>query len=291
MGIYERNYYRDDVELNLTPSWNGRSAVTVLIIANAVVFLANMLFSPGPLSEGNQGVINELLMLNADDLAKPWLWWRVITNGFTHSALSPFHLIFNMLGLYFLGRPVEDRYGTKEFYRIYFVSLAICSLGWLLIQRLSGRHDSLLGASGAVTCIEMLFVYNFPTARIIWFLFPVPAWVLGVFLVLTNMVSRPGSNVAFDVHLIGIACATAYFFLKLDFRFMDDLSQTWRRIVRRVTGPRLKLHSPTKQLAESEEADRILAKIHASGQDSLTSREKKFLEKYSRKVRERQKET
>jgi hypothetical protein len=36
---------------------------------------------------------------------------------------------------------------------------------------------------------------------------------------------------------------------------------------------------------EAREADRILEKIHASGKDSLTSREKKFLEKYSQSVR------
>ena len=36
---------------------------------------------------------------------------------------------------------------------------------------------------------------------------------------------------------------------------------------------------------EAKEADRILEKIHASGKDSLTSREKKFLEKYSQNVR------
>jgi hypothetical protein len=39
--------------------------------------------------------------------------------------------------------------------------------------------------------------------------------------------------------------------------------------------------------SEVDEADRILAKIHESGQDSLSSKEKKFLEKYSRAVRER----
>ncbi|MEQ1829028.1 MAG: rhomboid family intramembrane serine protease [Pirellula sp.] len=299
MGIYERNYYREESELNLAPSWNGRSAVSTLVIANVAVFILNMLFNVGQ-PEANAGPINGLLSLRADDWSQPWYWWRLITNGFVHDTGTPFHLVFNMLGLYFLGRSVEDKYGTMEFYRIYFVALLICSASWLLLQLLQGRHDVLLGASGAVICIEMLFVFNFPTARIILLVFPVPAWVLGVILVLSNFfttqTTRAGTSVAYDVHVVGILCAVAYFFLKLNFRFMENPMQAWRRTMRRLTGPKLKVHtasrgqSSSKLQSDAEEADRILAKIHATGQDSLTSREKKFLENYSRTVRERQKE-
>jgi len=78
--------------------------------------------------------------------------------------------------------------------------------------------------------------------------------------------------------------------LGFSFRSLDDVRSAWRRLLRRLTGPKLKVHSDlheTKQ-NDSEEADRILAKIHETGQDSLTSRERKFLERYSREVRAKQ---
>jgi len=50
----------------------------------------------------------------------------------------------------------------------------------------------------------------------------------------------------------------------------------------------LKIHNPDKYLArDAEEADRILAKIHEEGEASLTSSERKTLERYSRLQREK----
>ena len=50
----------------------------------------------------------------------------------------------------------------------------------------------------------------------------------------------------------------------------------------------LKIHDPDRQLAkDADEADRILAKIHAEGEESLTAGERKILERYSRLQREK----
>lgn len=287
MGIYDRNYYREESEINLAPTWNQRSAVSTLIIANVAVFVANILLSQPRFTDVYQGSVNEFLLLSSSDYANPLYWWRLVSYGFVHDAASPMpmHLIFNMIGLYFLGRPVEDRYGRSEFLRIYFIALVICGAAWLFKHYALGSSGRLLGASGAVLCMEMLFVFNFPTARIILFVFPVPAWVLGIFLVLSNFATQPSSGIAVDVHLVGIMCAAAYFFLGLNFRSLGDVPGLWRKLVRRLTGPKLKIHSESSLQSDAEEADRILAKIHDLGQDSLTSREKKFLENYSRTVR------
>lgn len=291
MGIYERNYYRDENELDLRPNWDQRSAVSTLIIINVAVFVANM-FLRNSFVVGDQGAVNEFLKLSGSDFGRPYLWWHTLTYGFCHDADAIQHLLFNMLGLYFLGRSVEDRYGRMEFYRIYLISMVICGVVWLLKQQLFGTNGGLLGASGAVLCIEMLFVFNFPKSRVYLLVFPVPAWVLGILLVLMNIASNPSSNVATDVHLTGILCAVAYFFLGLSFRFMGDIKGSWRRWLRRRSGPKLKIHNETTTSVANDamEADRILAKIHESGQDSLTSKEKKFLEKYSRSVRAKKQE-
>ena len=46
------------------------------------------------------------------------------------------------------------------------------------------------------------------------------------------------------------------------------------------------VHAPSKDDIES---DRILEKIHNEGKDKLTLREQRFLERYSREVREKRK--
>jgi len=288
MGIYERNYYRDENELDLRPNWDQRSAVSTLIIINVAVFVANI-FLRNSFVPKDQGAVNNFLMLSAGDVNHPYLWWHTLTYGFCHDALTPipFHLIMNMVGLYFLGRTVESHYGRAEFYRIYLISMLVCGIVWLLKAGIFGATGGMLGASGAVLCISMLFVFNFPQARVAMFVFPMPAWVLGILLVLMNLASNPSSGVATDVHLTGILCAAAYFFLGLNFRFLGDLQGAWRKGLRRLMGPKLKIHSESTPATsnDEEEADRILAKIHESGQDSLTTKEKKFLEKYSRTVR------
>ncbi len=285
MGIYDRNYYREENELDLRPNWDQRSAVSTLIIINVVVFVANALLSKG-ITLLHQGAVNERLLLSGEDIKHPFLWWHIVSYGFCHDATGISHLLFNMLGLYFLGRSVEERYGKMEFYRIYLISMVICGLVWLLKEFTMGTNGRLLGASGAVLCIEMLFVFNFPTSRVYLLVFPVPAWVLGILLVLMNLASSP-TGIATDVHLTGILCAVAYFFLGLSFRFMDDIKGAWRRWMRRHAGPKLKIHNESASTSpqDADEADRILEKIHEFGQDALSAKERKFLEKYSRSVR------
>jgi hypothetical protein len=51
---------------------------------------------------------------------------------------------------------------------------------------------------------------------------------------------------------------------------------------------KLKLHDPDRKLQkEADDADRLLAKIHEQGESSLTASERKLLERYSRRQREK----
>lgn len=293
MGLYERDYYRDDT-IRLQPDWDGKSAVSYLLLLNIAIYIANILLSN--FKANDQGIVNNALMLVGSDATKPWLWWHTLSYAFVHDASANggiWHIVFNMLGLYFLGRSVEDRYGKWEFLRIYLIAAVLCGVAWLLKNSLIGAPNSrLLGASGAVICIEMLFVLNFPKQVIYLFVFPVPAWVLGVFLVLSNLITTPTSQVAVDVHIMGILIAVAYFFLGWNFSFVQDLGGAFRRLKRKWLGPKLRIHEDVELASGTDdaEADRILAKIHELGKDSLTAKERKFMEKYSRKVRARKQE-
>jgi membrane associated rhomboid family serine protease len=288
MGLQDRGYYQNDQDLDMRPSWNQQSAVSQLIILNVIVFVVNLLF--GNVSTTNQGSVNEALALDADTLWKPWTWYKVLTYAFAHSSRDISHIFFNMLSLYFMGRSVEMKYGRKEFLKIYLLAALFCGVLSMVVRSFGPDGRSVLGASGAVLCISMLFVYNFPNATVYFIVFPMPAWVLGVIFVLTNFFSNPGSGVAYDVHLFGILFATMYFFLGWNFSKLQDPMQGVASIQRWWKRRKFKLHtqddpSLSDEELEAREADRILEKIHASGKDSLTSREKKFMEKYSQSVR------
>ena len=284
MGIHDRPYYRDEVPPGLEPSWNNRSAIATIIFVCVGAFVLNMFVG------GRPGGLSDYLALNASDLTRPLMWWRTLTYGFLHDHNGVGHLLWNMFGLWMLGRAVEERYGSAEFWRIYLVAVVACGFIWLVTQRMAGGDASLVGASGAVICIEMLFVLNFP--RVVLMLFgvlPIQAWVLGVILIATNILSagptEGGNRVAYDVHITGIAFAFLYFYGGLNLNFLEAVPQAVRRMRRKFAGPQLRAFDPDRAREDSEEADRILDKIHRSGQDSLTRRERKFLERYSESVR------
>jgi membrane associated rhomboid family serine protease len=281
MGIYDRPYYRAGGLPPVAP-WDQRSMVSMLIIANAAIFIANFLLT------NRSGTITNLLRVDPEVMHQPLQWYRIISYGFAHSSADVMHIVFNMASLYFLGRSVEDRYGRWEFLRFYLVAIALGGLYWAI--RTWGGGNPMLGASGGVTAVCMLFVFCFPRVEILLMgVIPMPAWALGVLIIVGNMLGGRG-GVAYDVHLVGAAFATAYFYGNLNFAFVEHFADR-ARISWRQKQRGFKVHRPEEPEAplgkDELEADRILAKIHQLGQDSLTAAERKFMESYSRRMRER----
>src|SRR6478735_3580129 len=98
MGIYNRDYYRED-EQRLW--FGGRTLVVNIIIANAVVLVADLLFN-------NQ--ISQFCELQPDLLQRPWQCWQLVTYGFVHDPHDLKHILFNMYFLYLFGMDVETIY-------------------------------------------------------------------------------------------------------------------------------------------------------------------------------------
>ena len=80
----------------------------------------------------------------------------------------------------FLGRSVEERYGKWEFLRFYLVAIVLGGIYWT-IRTWNGGNQGMVGASGGVTAVCMLFVFCFPRVEVLMMgVIPIPAWVLGV---------------------------------------------------------------------------------------------------------------
>lgn len=314
MGIENRGYYRDSYDEYSAPWRQGgtRSIVLTLIIINVVIFGID-LFTPRVAGDGSVVTgtmvgeqvgqskwtghwLSHWMSLKSNLLERPWQIVNLFTYGFAHSPLDsssgPFHLLFNMLTLFFLGHAVEAHLGRQEFLRFYLIAIVVSGIGFLLSCWMFGMTRSCLGASGAVTAVVMLFILNFPKQKLALFgAFEMPAWVLGVLLIVLDLLRalNPESRIAVETHLTGAAFAAAYFYGGWNFG-------TLRSTNRNAGRGDLQIHNPGDDDEDGDDAqwaklqtegDRILEKINQEGQDSLTWRERRTLKRYSEQLRKR----
>ena len=193
-----------------------------------------------------------------------------------------------MLVLFFLGRDVEDAYGPKEFLRLYLVMVVFGNVVWNVVNKMAGTpaEVAVYGASGAITGVVVLYALNFPhRTLLLFFVIPIPAWLLGVLYVVSDMLGvfgvSAGSNVAFSVHLAGAAFAFVYHQRGWNLTRLTEGRIAWPSFHRK---PRLRIHKPEQEPGAdlSAEVDRILEKIYREGEASLTGKERKTLETASR---------
>ncbi|HWA99821.1 MAG TPA: rhomboid family intramembrane serine protease [Pirellulales bacterium] len=280
MGLYDRDYLRDDDERPGLHLGGARSMVANLIIVNVGVFLVDVLFD---------GKLSEWLALRTDTLWHPWNLWQLLTYGFLHSVADIRHIVFNMIGLYFFGGAIEAKYGRREFLLYYLASIVFGGLVWLGVENFAGRaSEDVIGASGAVTACTILFVFNYPFQTIYFFgILPMPAWVMGVlFLVFDVMGAGRGSTgIAYEVHLAG--ALFAYLYWQFHWRLSPWVPEGMPRF--RFRRPSLRVHRPGDEddNVSQERIDQILAKISAQGEASLTREERRALEDASRRYQRR----
>ena len=106
--------------------------------------------------------------------------WRLLTCCFLHSRSDLFHIVFNMMFLWFFGRPIESIYGPKEFLCFYLVAALTASVSYLGLNLVTGSLAPMIGASGAILGVLALFAVHFPKQIInVMLVIPVEArWVV-----------------------------------------------------------------------------------------------------------------
>lgn len=295
MGIYDRDYYRPARPAPVYSSFRPRSIVITLIVVNVAVWLIDGLFLSGSLRNymAVHVVPSDSPLAYGDTLTHPWLWWQFLTAGFAHAAEFQ-HVLFNMLVLFFLGRDVEEHYGSKEFLWLYLVTVVFASLAWTVVNKLVDTGPvGMYGASGAIAGVVILFALNFPNRTLLlFFVIPMPAWVAGILFVLLDMFGAFGvaidTNVAFSAHLAGAAFAFIYFQRQWNLTRLTEGRFSWLRSPFRKN-PRLKVHKPEEEVESdmTKEVDRLLEKISSEGEASLTAKERRILETASREYQRR----
>jgi len=275
VGLHDRQYWQEPGPTGGVFAGLPRpsSAVKLLLLANIAVFAAQLL----------------LPILLRVDLAGSlgvtvgafWQLWRYVSFQFLHDTGSLWHIVLNMLGLYMLGGPLEQRWGARRFAAFYLSCGVAAGLAYVVIGFLLGlpSNHPMIGASGGVYGVVLACAALFPHFRLVFFVFPVPIRLAAVILfggmalmVLSSLGSgRAGPGFWSDVAHLGGAAAGAAWIWVLP-RFATLRADLGRRFRRGAWERKMK-----RRQAEQAEIDGILAKVHERGVASLTEKDKRTL--------------
>ena len=165
------------------------------------LIVANILVS-GYALYGDRNFVNQFAF-NVGAVVKGEQHYRVITSGFLHADL--FHLIFNMVTLYFFGPPIEGALGKLGFIVLYFGSMIASGITSAIVHRRNPGYSA-IGASGAVSGVVLSFCVFAPLQPIYFFMLPIgiPALLYGfIFIVISARQMGDGSRIAHEGHLGG----------------------------------------------------------------------------------------
>ena len=245
-----------------------------LLIINAAIFCLQEILGWAKIT-----VFDDLFALSGQGISH-WFLWQFFTYMFLHADV--FHLLFNMLMLYFFGNEVESAIGSKRFIRMYILGGLV---GGLLWYAFNFHHDTpMVGASGAIYAVIIAFATLYPNRPVTLLVFYVlPVTLLAKYLAIAAVavsvlysVSAVG-HVAHLAHLGGMG--VGYLFIKSLEASTPWFSQLkfWKRY-RSEPSPKGVLQSKIlKDEFIQEEIDPILDKIAKEGIQSLSREERRLL--------------
>jgi membrane associated rhomboid family serine protease len=196
------------------------------------------------------------------------------TFGFLHELSSPFHLLFNLLALYFFGTMLEARVGPRRFLMQYLAALALGGLVHLTLSPWLG-FSAVVGASGAVLYCVIACATLDPRAQVLFFFVPMTLRTMAMILVgvdLFTMLSPGASRTASDVHLAG--AALGFVAARRGWIYFDP-GQWW--------GERREQREADSEASDEQRLDQLLSRIKSEGIHALSKRDKDFLARMSKR--------
>ena len=265
-----------------------------IIAINVVVFLIGLLLSIIG-DPGSSLYWLELPKDVGDFIFKPW---SIITYGFTHYGF--FHLLFNMLVLYYVSRMMLNLFSQKLTLNIYFLGIILGGLFFLFAYNVLPQDflkpvGALVGASAGVRALLIFLCAYMPNTEVRVILFNIKLWHLGIALVVFDLIGLFGLNQGGTIaHLGGVGLG--YFYAKQLIKghdigkgfekFTDRIASLFKvskksplRTVHKRKSNSVAGHTKSefKEFSKQKQIDLILDKISKSGYDSLTEEEKAFL--------------
>lgn len=271
-----------------------KSMVLTLVISNVVVFLFTQILdisvpsgllnltgkSGGLLASifRRYGLFITLFSLFPALILKLGWVWQVFTYMFLHGGF--FHLFFNMYALYLFGRPLEARWGNREFLLFYLfsgVGAGIVTFVWNLFQN---PFIPTIGASGAIFGVVLAFGLEFPDAMLLLFFFiPVrakyAAFIFGG-IELVMILTGTMQGIGHFTHLAGLLFGYIYYIWRIRGSFrITGIRRSRKKVKSRITGQFQHLRDRDRMHA-IEQARLIKQKLDTGV--TLTQTEEHFLD-------------
>ncbi len=265
---------------------NNLNVLEKIIGVNVIAYVIGLLF------QSNLSWF-ELPSDFSDFLTQPW---ALISYAFLHYDF--FHILFNMLWLYVIGRMFLNMFSPKMALNIYFLGAMsgglLFMLGYTLFPSLFGAETRLVGASAAVSALLIFICAYMPYQDVRFFMFNIKLWYIGLFIVVLDVVGLFGLNAGGNLAHLGGAILGYVYAKQLikgnDIgkgfeRLIDSLSKLFKTSkkapLKTVHKNKSKVGGYTKgdfnEFNNQKKIDIILDKISKSGYDSLTAEEKEFL--------------
>ena len=294
MGLDNRDYIRQSPHPS---AFGGGGAwppvIKALLAINVAVFLLQ-LFSTPP--TGQTSPVQSWLQLDGRQVFAGQVW-RLLTYAFCHSTAQFFHIVMNMFFLVMFGRELERRYGSAEFLAFYLVAAIVSAFAFLGLQQITGRLNPVIGASGSAMAVMVLFACLYPRRVVLlWLVLPVQIRWIVAFLIVIDLLPALAAlggrdfktGIAHAAHLGGMAFAFVYWKTKVRLApFFHKVSPVRPKSGGKQGTPKPRksdLSTTGRSKAEiDQQVDALLQKISDKGFQSLTEKEKKFLEKASDK--------
>jgi membrane associated rhomboid family serine protease len=269
------------------------NAFEKIIAVNLLIFFIGLIIKVSFNINGSLSWL-ELPSSLSDYILKPW---SIITYAFTHYDF--WHILFNMLWLYFIGRMFTNLLPIKLGLNIYFLGAIFGGLlflfGYNVIPSFFDTSSRLVGASAAVRALLIFLCAYMPNMEVRFFTFNLKLWYLGVAIVVIDFLGLFGLNAGGNFAHLGGALLGYMYAVQLKKghdigkgfeSFMDwfaglfkkgknlPLKTVHKRKSGKVAGYAKK---EFEEFNNQKKIDVILDKISKSGYDSLTKEEKEFL--------------
>ena len=288
-------YQRRNLTEELKHQFRNGTMTNRLIIANVAVFLLIIVVQAiGKMSQSDlHPIINIIFSLEASLNGLITMPWGVFTSIFTHFDL--YHILFNMIFLYFAGNMFERSFSAKKLLLVYifggiFGGLFEIISGTFLLPQNEVHH--VIGASGSVMAIFTALAFYSPNTKVLLFgLLPVRLFVLALFFLASDLIGL-GDQEDYVAHFAHIGGAFFGFLAVQNLNTSKNVIVQIERLEKKIKNlfkkkpkmyyTRSDQHKTDEQYnsdkrKKQQKTDRILDKISKSGYDSLSKEEKDFL--------------
>lgn len=286
------------------------NALPQIIIINVVVFLVMGVLSVFSTIFGVTAIFDVVYDQFSipprleDFIFRPW---TIITYAFAHDLNSIFHILFNMLVMYWFGKLIVEYLGNQKIIVLYVIGALAGSIAYLFVYNIipfyverSGFHG-MVGASAAVYAITVAAATLLPNYTFhLLFIGAVRIKYIALFYIIISFLGSVGGNAGGNIaHLGGAFIGYFYIkqlqggndigkwvisvteFFKSFFTKQSKIKVTHKNT--RGTSSSRRSNSSSVSKPEQVEIDAILDKISQSGYESLSKEEKQKLFNASKK--------